>query len=226
MAQSNSIKKEIKKYTKTKCIYFPAWSEDVIIKNKTKKIKKTKRIKILFAGNIGEAQSFLTLIRCAKLIKNKNLVKWIIVGDGRWKNKLSFHIKKNNLENDFQLIKHVPLKKIGSFLNSVDGLYLSLQNKNTFKKTIPGKLQTYMKSGKPIIASISGETEQIIKKSKCGFVSKAEDSNSLAKNVLKFCKMKQKDRLSLGKNGKIFANKFFNKKNILINLEKEFKIIL
>ena len=70
MAQSNSIKKEIKKYTKTKCIYFPAWSEDVIIKNKTKKLKN-KKIKILFAGNIGEAQSFLTLIRCAKLIKNK-----------------------------------------------------------------------------------------------------------------------------------------------------------
>ena len=44
------------------------------------------------------------------------------------------------------------------------------ENKNTLKK--PRKLQTYMKSGKPIIASISGETEQIIKKSKCGFVIK------------------------------------------------------
>ena len=42
---------------------------------------------------------------------------------------------KNNLENDFQLIKHVHLKKL-KFSNSVDGLYLSLQNKNTFKKTI------------------------------------------------------------------------------------------
>ena len=108
----------------------------------------------------------------------------------------------------------------------MDVIKLSLQNKKTFKKTIPGKLQTYMKSGKPIIASISGETEQIIKKSKCGLVSKAEDFNSLAKNILKFSKMNKKDKLSLGKNGKIFANKFFNKKNILINLEKEFKIIL
>ena len=34
LAQSNSIKKEIQKYAKTQCIYFPSWPEENILKKK------------------------------------------------------------------------------------------------------------------------------------------------------------------------------------------------
>ena len=39
-----------------------------------------------------------------------------------------------------------------------------------------------MKSGKPIIASISGEAKDIIIKAKCGFASEAENHKLLKKN--------------------------------------------
>ena len=38
-----------------------------------------------------------------------------------------------------------------------------------------------MSTGKPIIASISGETKKIITKAKCGFVSNAENHKLLKK---------------------------------------------
>ena len=161
LAQSKAVRNSIRKLTKSKCIYFPSWSEEIKKnKKKTKEIKKNNKIKILFAGNIGEAQSFETMVKCANLLKKLNIIEWIVVGDGRWKKKLESLIKLNNLQDEFQLINSVPLNKINNYFNCADALYLSLKNNKTFKKTIPGKLQTYMGVGKPIIASISGETKK------------------------------------------------------------------
>ena len=229
LAQSQSIKKEIEKKTKVKCLYFPSWPEEIgndkrVIKD-IRQIKKNK-IKILFAGNIGEAQSFETLIKCAKSLKNLDIVQWIIIGEGRWKKNLIKLIKINKLEKDVQLLKSVPLIRIKNYYNSVDALYLSLKNNKTFNKTIPGKLQTYMSSNKPIIASISGETSKIISKSKCGFVSKAEDHKSLKENIIRFYKLKKKDRQKLANNGKKFCEKHFSKTLILNRLKKNINSIL
>ena len=120
----------------------------------------------------------------------------------------------------------MPLNKINKYFNCADALYLSLKNNKTFKKTIPGKLQTYMSTGKPIIASISGEAKKIINKAKCGFVSNAENHKLLKKNIIKFAKLNYKQRKKLGMNGKKFSNIFFSKKKIIKNLENEIKLML
>ena len=49
--------------------------------------------------------------------------------------------------------------------------------------TLPGKVQTYMAAGRPIIAAASGETQNVIADAKCGIACASEDFISLAKNV-------------------------------------------
>ena len=231
LAQSIPIRNEIRKITKTKCIYFPSWPEQDI-NNEQQSYKnsievcKSNQIKILFAGNIGQAQSFETLIECAKLLKKEKIIKWVIVGDGRWKAKLKKLINSNNLNNDFQLIDRVPLRNMGSYFREADALFLSLKRNETFDKTIPGKLQTYMDSSKPIIASISGETNRIINESKCGFVSEAEDYLALRDNVLKFYYLDINEKKQLGHNGKIYSDINFNKIKILNNLKQEIESVI
>lgn len=222
LVQSQSFKSEINKISKTQCLYMPAWAEDNIKKRKnifaTEINRSDKRLKIIFTGNIGQAQDFNSLIKCAKILQNKNIVKWIIVGDGRWKNNLLELIKINNLQNDFQLIGNVPIYRIGSFLNHADALFLSLKKESTFNKTVPGKLQTYLSAGKPIIAMISGEAQNIIKTAKCGFVCDAGDFSSLAKNIIIFNNTKKNKRKNFGINAKNYLKENFNKIKILNNL--------
>lgn len=222
LAQSQTIKKTIQKRTSTECIFFPSWPEEDVNRNISKiKIfeKKNKDfLYIVFTGNIGEAQSFETLIKAAKILKKKFKIKWLIVGDGRWKEKFSYLIKKNELNNQIKLFNSVDVSQIKSIFNYSDALYLSLKNNSTFNKTIPGKLQTYMASGKPIIGSISGEAQKIIKLSNCGFASKAEDYKKLAKNIETFIRLPQNQRKMLGLNGKKYVLQNFNKKKIINNL--------
>ena len=231
LAQSNSIQREIQKTTKTKCIYFPSWPEEKIDEVKIKypselKKKNDQSLKVMFTGNVGEAQSFETLIEAAKILKKTEKVEWIIVGDGRWKEKLNLLIQENKLVEDVKLLNSVPITEIQSYFNYSDVLYLSLKNNSTFRKTIPGKLQTYMSSKKPIIASISGEANELIKKSKCGLVSEAEDYYGLVDNVKKFINLSEQERQDLANNGEKFSLINFKKQNILENLKNEIKNIL
>ena len=196
---------------------------DFVVDLKNKNKTKTK---IIFAGNIGEAQSFETLIEAAKILKKYHLVEWIILGDGRWKKNLVNLIKKNHLNEDIKIINAVPPSKVKFYLYQADALYLSLKKNDTFKKTIPGKLSTYMFSEKPIIASISGETSKIINQADCGFASEAENYNDLADNVIKFARLSEKDKKRLGINAKNYVSKYFEKKNILNNLELEIKNLI
>ena len=231
LAQSKSIKLEIEKITNTKCIYFPSWPEEEVSNSNVDtnidlKIKNKTKTTIMFAGNIGEAQSFDTLIEAAKILKKFDSIEWIILGDGRWKKKLINLIEKNNLKEEVKIIDAVPPSKVKYFLDQSDALYLSLKNNDTFKKTIPGKLSTYMFSEKPIIASISGETNKIINEANCGFASEAENYYSLADNIIKFEQLPEEEKKKLGMNAKKYVSKFFEKKKILNNLEEEIKNLI
>ena len=69
-----------------------------------------------------------------------------------------------------------------------------------------------MSIGMPIIGSISGETYKIIKKSKCGLVSTAENKLKLFKNIKKVINMKNLELKNMGNNGLNYYMKNFNKK--------------
>lgn len=232
LAQSESMKKEITSISSTKCIYFPSWPESKISDDKledypdTLRKKNKNTLRIMFAGNIGEAQSLETIIDATLILKKDIKLEWLIVGDGRWKSFLNNIVIKKELENEIKFFKSVPISKIQSYFDQADALYLGLKNNPTFQKTIPGKLSTYMSSGKPIIASISGEVFDIIKKADCGLVSAGENSKELAENIKKFYNFSQEHRNNLGSNGLIFSQKYFNKKIIFENLEHELNNLL
>ena len=104
-----------------------------------------------------------------------------------------------------------------NFINFADALLISLKDEEIFNLTIPNKLQSYMASQKPIIGSLNGEGAKIIKISKSGLVSNAEDSHLLTKNVIEMASFKKEKLEELGKNAKDFfqtnfSSKIFNQK--------------
>ncbi|MGB5530677.1 MAG: hypothetical protein WBQ32_11980, partial [Ignavibacteriaceae bacterium] len=67
------------------------------------------------------------------------------------------------------------------------------------------------------------EAADIITQAKCGMVSEAGASSSLALNAMKFAQMNVKDREEMGKNGYKYYQDYFSKEkafSTLINLIK------
>lgn len=206
-----------------KVYYLPNYAEkfykpldsDEIIKNSF-----GNGFSVLFAGNIGEAQNLKILVDAARIIKDQEYnVKFIIIGDGRFKNDLRLYIDKLNLNNLFTFLGYIEPTQIAKYFASADSLYISLKPAEIFSLTIPSKLQTYMACARPIIASIGGITAKIINDSNCGFTSNPGDSKLLAKNIIKMIKLSNQERVLMSTNAFKYYKKNFDKKIIMNKLE-------
>ena len=71
------------------------------------------------------------------------------------------------------------------FFNKTDALLISLKKSDIFSRTIPGKTQAYMPSGKPILTNADGEVSRIINEAQCGLTANSGDYKTLSKNILK-----------------------------------------
>ena len=158
----------------------------------------------MFAGNIGPVQSVETVLRAAEILKQEP-VKFHIVGGGTDLERLKGIAK--NLDNVFFYGRR-PLEEMPKFYAMADAMLVTLIADPVLSLTLPGKVQTYMAAGKPIIGAINGETALVVSEAKCGICGTAEDAVALAENVRSFILM---DRKQLGNHARAYYDKHFDK---------------
>ena len=179
-----------------------------------------KGFRLMFAGNIGEAQSFDTLLKAAKLLKEEGVtVNWLILGDGRLKEYVHKKVIEYNLQDNFILLGSFPSEMMPDYFSCADMLLVSLKDDPIFSMTIPSKIQSYLACGKPIITSLNGEGSRIVEEAKAGFISKAEDPIDLANNIKKALCLTQVELKNLGKNSRNYFEKEFERNQLINRLE-------
>ncbi len=224
LCQSKGMVEILKKRIKDqKIYYFPSYQADLHQTEnnqlKSKVIFEKNYFNIVFTGNIGDAQDFLTVLDAATKLKDKK-IKWYIVGDGNKFDWLKKQIKVRELSSNFYLLGHYNVKYMNYFYSNADALLVTLKPLNIYKITVPGKVQTYLKSGTPILASLDGDGAFIIKNAKAGLVNKPGQSQELVKNILQLKSMSLNEKIRMGENGRKYSNINFNKSIILKKLEK------
>ncbi len=210
-----------------KIVYYPYYAENFynIVEPKLK-IKKIfpKGLNILFAGNIGVAQSFDTIIDAVKIVSTKmEKFNIIVLGDGRDKKRVLEKIKLLKMNKKFKFFGTYPPDQMSDFFACADALLVSLKKSKIFELTIPGKIQSYLASGKPIIGSIDGIGSDIIKNSKSGYATASENPEMLAKSIIRFSKLTNKEKLEMGKNARKHFIKEFERNKLLLKLIDIFK---
>jgi colanic acid biosynthesis glycosyl transferase WcaI len=222
LAQSNSFIKPIEKYCKdnTRIAYFPSWSESHLnTEELAKEVKYEKNsFNVLFTGNIGEAQDFPTIIDAAEKLKDEN-IRWLIVGDGRMKEWLNDEIMKRSLEKKVILFGEFPIERMTSFYNHSQALLVSLKKDYFLSLVIPGKVQSYLMSGLPILGMVNGEAKDVIDKSGSGYTCEPGNSTDLAIIVKKMSIASESHRCIMGAKGIDYANKEFDRNTLLRKLE-------
>ena len=205
-----------------KLTYYPYYAEsfyDIVIPKNNVKQMFPEGLNILFAGNIGVAQSFDTIIEAARILRNKiKGFNFIVLGDGRDKQRVLKKIKEYYLEENFEFWGSYPPDQMSDFFASADALLVSLKDTKIFSMTIPGKLQSYLACGKPIIGSLNGIGAKIIRDASCGLVSNSEDAEALANSIYEFNKLTLEDRSKLGDNARKYYEKEFERKALLKRL--------
>ena len=128
-----------------------------------------------------------------------------------------------SLENNFKFLGSFPPEKMSEYFACADALIVSLKKSKIFRLTIPGKLQSYLASGKPIIGSVDGVSSDIIIESKSGYVSPSENSKMLSTSIIKFSNLTKKEKLKMGENARKYFEKEFERNKLLLKLIDIFK---
>lgn len=197
--------------------YLPNHIENIFENNKSKSelLKNISKPIVLFAGNIGVAQNLKIAVKAAhKLNENNHKINWVIVGNGREKENIENLAKDYNLTN-FIFLGSFPMEKMPELYNGSDLLFASLRDEKIFEYTIPNKIQSYLASGKPILAAIKGEGAKIINVSNSGLVCLPNDVNSLYNSIVEFLKLTEEEKIKLGSNGLNYFNNEFHRNIIL-----------
>ncbi|MGG1397353.1 glycosyltransferase family 4 protein [Bacillus salipaludis] len=201
--------------------YLPQYAEKLYTQSSEGSLHRQQdSINLLFAGNIGEMQSVETIILAANELKDIGNLRWHIVGDGSAKATCEELVKKLNLQNYVIFHGQQPVSKMPEYFTDATALLVTLKDNEYISYTLPGKVQSYMAAGKPIIASINGETRKVIEESNCGLCCPAEDYISLAKIVRKFISDSNSHRV-FSKNALNYYNKHFSKNAFINNLQEE-----
>ena len=179
-----------------------------------------KTFKMAFTGNIGYAQGLQILPEAAKLLKEEKNIKFVIVGDGRYKSKLLEEIHQSGVEDKFILIDRQPPEMIPDIIALCDAAYISFMDTELFTWTIPAKLQSYMACGMPIIASASGETKRIIEEADCGKCVPIGDAKALANAIQDMANQAEEERKIFGENAKEYFEANFTKQKLMDEFEQ------
>lgn len=193
--------------------YLPQYAEGIFV---TLPPKNTDTFDFMLAGNIGVAQSVDTVIEAAKRLKDDKRIRFHIVGSGTELNRMKRLAE--GLDNVI-FYGRQPLEKMPEYYSMADAMLVTLQADPILSQTLPGKVQSYMAVGKPIIGAIDGEAAEVIKEAQCGFCGKAEDAEQLAKNIKAFTDDGQK--VQMGKNAREFYEKQFIRNRYMDKLEEE-----
>ena len=227
LGQSQGFLASISKYCidPQKVRYFPSWAEDVFNQKNTPKASEISMcddcFNVLFAGNVGEAQDLPAVLDAADRLKDNPNIRWLIVGDGRKSDWLQSEVKRRRLQERVFLLGRFPVERMPSFYAHADALLVSLKKDPVFSMTIPGKVQSYLMSGLPLLGMLDGEGARVIEQAGAGFTSAAGDSAGLAATVLRMANMSAEERLRIGANGRAYADKEFSRE-MLMNRFEEF----
>ena len=209
---------------KTKIRYFPSWAEDLFTGDLPARAPEVPVLpgvfNVLFAGNVGEAQDLPSVLNAADLLKDDPSIRWLIVGDGRKSEWLRDEVVRRGLQETVLLLGRFPVERMPSFYAHADVLLVSLKKDPAFSLTIPGKVQSYLMSGVPIVGMLDGEGSRVISEADCGMVCPAGDAQGLATAVKLLAGTTHDDRTLLGLNGRRYAEREFGREQLMDQLEE------
>ena len=210
--------------------YYPQWAESIFqpILSDTRKIEGVPEdgFKIMFAGNIGEAQDFPSVLQAAKILKEDKSIHWIILGNGRKKIWVEEEIKELGLEECFHMLGSYPLEQMPEFYSASDAMLFSLKRKDIFSLTIPAKVQTYLACGKPVLAMVDGEGASVIDDAQAGYTCPAESPALLAENILRMRRLSKREITGMGNHARFYYQNNFDRAYLLDKIEGIFKSLI
>lgn len=178
----------------------------------------------MYAGNFGKGQTLDVIIRAAAGIKDKPFLVHM-VGDGSQRKELEELSRRLGVQDKVVFYGNQKREDMPSFYQKADALLITLRGNNAVGNTLPGKLQTYMTAGKPILGAINGGAAEVIAEAQCGKCVPAGDHEGLARIMTDYMEHKE-DYKDCGKRAAAYFEEHFTLEKYCDSLESLLRSML
>jgi len=169
----------------------------------------TKNLTIMYTGAIGIANNLDILLDVAIKLKNRDTIKFKIVGAGTEKERLIEKLKTLNLSN-VEFINPVPKTEISDLLATADVLFFNLKDSPVFNYGISSnKLFDYMAAGRVVIFS-ANVPNNLIKESNGGFTIPVNSVIELEKAIIAVNELSFKQKEEIGLNNRKYVSEQYS----------------
>lgn len=226
LVQSRAFSTPIEKLgvNKNKIVYFPNTAEQLyqplsIGGNEPEAVGIPDGFRVMFAGNIGAAQDFDTILEAAEMLKTHSDIHWLILGDGRMFRWVEEQVANRGLGDCVHLFGRHPTEAMPRYFALADVMLVILKKDPIFSMTIPAKVQSYLACAKPVIAALEGEGARVVREAGAGLTPAPENPKALAEAALAMYHMSDAERKAMGRRGRSYFERNFDRNMLISRLE-------
>jgi glycosyltransferase involved in cell wall biosynthesis len=164
---------------------------------------------VLYAGAHGMSNDLDLILETAEILREKERVQFIFVGDGKEKQRLVTQAEALKLDN-VHFFPSVPKKEIPDVLAASRACIAILKPLEAYKTTYPNKVFDYMAAGRPIILAIDGVIRKVIEEAGAGIYVEPGQADGIARAILRL----EQDRAMgerMGLAGRRFVEEHFDR---------------
>ncbi|WP_294593331.1 glycosyltransferase family 4 protein [uncultured Bacteroides sp.] len=187
---------------------------------------KTDSLKLLYAGNVGFAQDWETLIELAKATQNYP-VEYFVIGEGVMKPYLIKQVEEMKLFN-VHILPYQSRESIPGILAYSDIQFIFM-NPEMEMQGFPSKVYTIMACGKPLLVCSGNGTPIVnfLKDYDCAKLVQDRDSRKKVEEIARWLQCVSKEKLALmGENGLNIITKYYAKDIVTQQYVKRIELLL
>lgn len=177
----------------------------------------TDKFVALYAGIHGLAQGLETIVETAKLLRNRQEIAFVFVGEGPKKAHLLKLKEERGLDN-LTFLPEVPTSEMPAYLSAADCSIVPLRDEAVFYGALPSKMFEAWACSRPVALSAAGEAAQVLTEAGAGIVARPEDPTDLARAVQSLA-TNRSEAEEMGRRGRRYVEANYSRREAARKLE-------
>jgi len=167
-----------------------------------------------YLGNMGAGQGLDAILDAAREVARVDRgIRFVLAGDGPDRGALERRAADLGLPN-VEICPSIPKEATRPFYNACDLCLVPLAPVDVFQETVPSKLFEIMACGRPVLACLRGEGEEIVIKGGAGLVAPPGDGPAIARAVLEARGVDREVRRGWGVEAREYVTRHYDRRNL------------
>lgn len=171
--------------------------------------RNSENLRLIYAGNFGAAQNLGPLVEAVGRLEGVSLT---LVGGGVEEDRLRALVAANGYQN-IEFRASMSRSEVSRFARDFDTHIVSLQRQELFRVTIPGKFQSILAAGFPVLSIVDGEVSRIVEENDLGWTAVPGDVASITTAIEVARRSARPERRAMGERARRYYDQHMTRES-------------